>query len=160
MPALTVKAANAPPSINHAPREADLYVGPGRDLDRTAPIVENLGDRLIARFCSLLHCDRRLAQRKRVRGCGGMLFLMISKANRRSIRSAGHRLFKPTGSARVAYRRFDRRVDADIIAPGLLARLAGIPLYLPVLLQFARPAGRAGNRLGWRFEVGPQRTIC
>ena len=43
MPALTVNAANAPPSINHAPREADLFVGPRRDRRRIRLIVTNLG---------------------------------------------------------------------------------------------------------------------
>jgi hypothetical protein len=50
-----------------------------------------------------------------------MLFLMISNANRRSIRSAGHFLSLPMGSALVAYGRFDRRVDAEIIASGIMA---------------------------------------
>ena len=55
-----------------------------------ALIVANPGGLIIARFCSLVRRDHRLGQRKGVRRCGGMLFLMISKANRRSIRSAGH----------------------------------------------------------------------
>ena len=54
MPALTVNAANAPPSISQAPREADLFVGPGRDRLRMAPMLTNLGGLLITRFCSLL----------------------------------------------------------------------------------------------------------
>jgi hypothetical protein len=70
---------------------------------------------------------------------------MTSKANRRSIRSAGHRLFILLSSALVAYGRFDRRVDADVIASGLSGDLARIPPHLPIPLQFARPAGRAGS---------------
>ena len=70
-----------------------------------------------------------------------MRFLMISKANRRSIRSAGHFLLYAEGSALVAYGRFDRRIDADGIASGLMADLAGIPPHLPIPLQFARARG-------------------
>jgi hypothetical protein len=47
MPALTVNAANAPPSISQAPREADLFVGPGRERRRIMLIVTNLTDLLI-----------------------------------------------------------------------------------------------------------------
>ena len=52
MPALTAKAANAPPSISHAPREADLFAGPWRDRRRIGLIVTNLADLLIS-ICSL-----------------------------------------------------------------------------------------------------------
>jgi hypothetical protein len=53
MPALTVNAANAPPSISQAPRHPDLFVGPGlfvslgRDRRRIRLIVTNLADLLI-----------------------------------------------------------------------------------------------------------------
>jgi len=39
MPALTVNAANAPPSISQAPRDAGLFVGPGRERRRIKLIV-------------------------------------------------------------------------------------------------------------------------
>src|SRR5436190_16789290 len=57
------------------------------------------------------------------------------------------------GSALFAYGRFDRRVDADMVASGLLADLTGIPPHLPIPLQVARP----GTRLGPHFKLGPQR---
>src|SRR6476619_4168282 len=78
IPALTVNAANAPPSISHAPRKAELFVGPGRDRRRIAPIVANLGGLLIARFCSSLSRDRQILQRKRERLRRVMRFLMIT----------------------------------------------------------------------------------
>src|SRR5436305_5480217 len=89
-----------------------------------------------------------------------MRFLMPPKANRRSLRSAGHFWSMLTSSALVAYRRFDRRVDADKITSGLMGDLAGIPPHLPIPLQFTRTPGRGGTRLGPRFEVGPQWPIC
>src|SRR5271155_1930674 len=49
------------------------------------------------------------------------------------------------GSALVAYGRFDRRGDADIIASGLRGDLAGIRPHLPIPLGFARPDGRADS---------------
>src|SRR5438309_12093270 len=61
------------------------------------------------------------------------------------------------GSALFAYGRFDRRVDADIIASGLLADLAAIPPHLPIALHIARAGG---SRLGPRIEVGAQRPVC
>jgi hypothetical protein len=39
IPALTVNAANAPPSISQAPREADLFVGLRRERRRIRLIV-------------------------------------------------------------------------------------------------------------------------
>src|SRR5271169_1995356 len=72
-----------------------------------------------------------------------MRFLMPSKPNRRSTWSAGHFRSMLMGSALVACGRFDRRVDADVIASGLRGDLARIPPHLPIPLQFARPAGRA-----------------
>jgi len=74
-----------------------------------------------------------------------MRFSMPSKANRRSVRSAGHLRSMLTGSALVAWRRLDRWVDADIIASGLRGDFAGIPPHLPIPLGFARPDGRAGS---------------
>src|SRR5271168_5257660 len=74
-----------------------------------------------------------------------MRFSMPSKANRRSIRSAGRFFPMLVGSALVAYGRFDRRVDADIIASGLRGDLAGIRPHLPIPLGFARPDGRADS---------------
>jgi hypothetical protein len=53
MAALTVNAANAPPSISQAPRDADLFVGPelfvslGRERRRIRLMVTNLTDLLI-----------------------------------------------------------------------------------------------------------------
>jgi hypothetical protein len=68
-----------------------------------------------------------------------MLFLMISKANRRSIRSAGHFFSMPMGSALVAYRRFD-----------LFNPAARLPFGDPVGLgsNAALPA-RVALALGW-----------
>src|ERR1700749_898383 len=48
------------------------------------------------------------------------------------------------GSALVAYGRFDRRIDADVIPSGLRGDRARIPPHLPIPLQFAR-AGRASS---------------
>src|SRR5271155_5039712 len=73
------------------------------------------------------------------------------------------------GSALVAYGRFDRRGDADIIASGLRGGLAGIPPHLPNPLHIApaggphagcfsgRPicGGRPGIGLGTLVEAPP-----
>src|SRR5437868_4508516 len=77
-----------------------------------------------------------------------MRFLMASKANRRSIRSAGH-YFYPyrLGTCRLVL--LDRRIDADKIAPGFRAgHDAGDCSGRPI-------CGRRGIGLGTLVEALP-----